>query len=135
MAAPPSDSIQRGRGLFATAGCAACHTPSLRTGRVQSDALSDRDVPLYSDLALHRMGQALNDGISQGQAQGDDWRTAPLWGLGQRLFLLHDGRTKDLAEAIQLHDSPGSEAHVVIDNYKALPENQKQDLLSFLRSL
>jgi len=135
LAAPPNDSIRRGRDLFGTAGCATCHTPSLRTGRVASAAMSERDVPLYSDLALHRMGQALNDGISQGQAQGDDWRTAPLWGLGDRLFLLHDGRTRDLAEAITLHDSQGSEAHAVIDNYKALPDNQKQDLLNFLRSL
>jgi Predicted thiol oxidoreductase len=77
----------------------------------------------------------LNDGISQGQAQGDDWRTAPLWGLGDRIFLLHDGRTKDLAEAIRLHDSQGSEARNVIRDYAALPDGQKQDLLNFLRSL
>jgi CxxC motif-containing protein (DUF1111 family) len=68
-------------------------------------------------------------------AQGDEWRTAPLWGLGDRLFLLHDGRTSDLVEAIRLHDSGGSEAHGVIVNYQALTTDQKQDLLNFLRSL
>ena len=79
------------------------------------------------------MGQALDDGIAQGLAQGQDWRTAPLWGLGDRIFLLHDGRTKDLAEAIRLHDSPGSEARAVAANYAALPDGQKQE--NFLRSL
>ena len=90
---------------------------------------------LFSDLAIHRMGQALNDGITQGDAQGQDWRTAPLWGLGDRLFLLHDGRTRDLLEAIRLHDSPGSEAHAVIQTFQSLTADQKQDVLNFLRSL
>ena len=81
------------------------------------------------------MGQGLADGVSQGLAQGDEWRTAPLWGLGDRLFLLHDGRSRDLLDAIQQHDSPGSEAHGVIANFQALTASQKQDLLNFLRSL
>lgn len=135
---PPSSSntsIENGRSLFASAGCALCHTPALRTGRSGSESLNEREVALYSDLSLHRMGQALNDGIAQGQAQGEDWRTAPLWGLGDRIFLLHDGRTKDLAEAIRLHDSPGSEAREVVGNYTALSNDQRQDLLNFLRSL
>jgi len=130
-----SPGISRGRDLFASTGCALCHTPSLRTGSSESPALHMRDVPLYSDLALHRMGQGLDDGIAQGLAQGQDWRTAPLWGLGDRIFLLHDGRTRDLAEAIRLHDSPGSEARGVVANYTALPDDQRQDLLNFLRSL
>jgi CxxC motif-containing protein (DUF1111 family) len=81
------------------------------------------------------MGAALDDGISQGAALGQDWRSAPLWGLGDRLFLLHDGRTSDVNEAIRLHDSPGSEAHQAIVNYDALTPAQKQDVLNFLRSL
>jgi CxxC motif-containing protein (DUF1111 family) len=81
------------------------------------------------------MGQALNDSITQGTARGDEWRTAPLWGLGDRIFLLHDGRTKDLLQAIQFHDSPGSEAHQVVVNFQNLTVSQKQDLLHFLRSL
>ena len=77
----------------------------------------------------------------QGQADGDEFRTAPLWGLGQRLFFLHDGRTTDLIEAIQAHKSTGnrpfgpSEANGVVDHFNALSEREKQDLLNFLRSL
>jgi CxxC motif-containing protein (DUF1111 family) len=133
--APANPSADRGRGLFVSAGCAQCHTPSLRSGRSSTPALSERNVNLYSDLALHRMGQQLADGISQGQAQSDEWRTAPLWGLGDRLFFLHDGRTRDLLEAIAVHDGNGSEARGVIRNFNALPADQKQDLLNFLRSL
>ena len=71
-----------------------------------------------------------------GAAGGDEFRSAPLWGLGQRIFLLHDGRTSDLLQAIQAHASAGSEANVVIDNFNHLsPDTLKQDLLNFLRSL
>ena len=81
------------------------------------------------------MGSGLADGISQGLAQGADWRTAPLWGLGQRVFLLHDGRTTDLVQAIQQHQSQGSEANGVVQAFSALPPQARQDLLNFLRSL
>jgi CxxC motif-containing protein (DUF1111 family) len=134
----PSDSnpsIDRGRNIFDSVGCTLCHTPVLRTGLAQSAALSNQDVHLYSDLAIHVMGQGLDDGISQGQATGQEFRTAPLWGLGDRLFFLHDGRSRDLMETIRLHDSPGSEAHQVIMNFGQLQPPQKQDLLNFLRSL
>jgi CxxC motif-containing protein (DUF1111 family) len=135
--APPlaTDSAARGAALFAQVGCALCHTPSLTTGNAASGALSGQAVNLFSDLATHRMGQALDDGITQGNALGQDWRTAPLWGLGDRIFLLHDGRTKDLLEAIRLHDSPGSEAHQTTAAFQALTTDQKQDVLNFLRSL
>lgn len=128
-------SVDHGQQLFDSTGCATCHTPVLRTGVSSSAALTNQDVHLYSDLALHRMGQALNDGVNQGLAQGEDWRTAPLWGLGERIFFLHDGRTKDLLEAIRQHDSPGSEAHQVIQNFGALKAEDQQDLLNFLRAL
>ena len=132
----PSDpSIDNGRALFDATGCSLCHTPTLTTGNAASAALRAQSVNLYSDLAIHRMGQGLADGITQGAAQGDEWRTAPLWGLGDRLFLLHDGRSSNLIDAIQQHDSPGSEAHGVIANYQSLTPGQKQDLLNFLRSL
>src|SRR5215472_11138039 len=137
--APPGpsqtdDSTARGAVLFAQAGCALCHTPSLVTGKAAS-ALGGQTVNLYSELATHRMGQALDDGITQGNAQGQDWRTAPLGGLGDRIFLLHDGRTTDLLEAIRLHDSQGSEARQVVANFQGLTADQKQDVLNFLRSL
>jgi len=81
------------------------------------------------------MGSGLNDNVSQGGAGGDQFRTAPLWGLGQRIFLLHDGRTTDLPTAIRAHNSKGSEASTVEGNYLNLNSGQQQDLLNFLRSL
>jgi len=90
---------------------------------------------------LHGMGPGLADDILQGGARGEEFRTAPLWGLGQRIFFLHDGRTSDLKEAILAHRSPASqrfpasEANQVINRFDGLGESQKQDLLNFLRSL
>jgi CxxC motif-containing protein (DUF1111 family) len=130
-----SASIQRGRAQFVEAGCALCHTPSLRTGNATVVALRYQQVNLYSDLLVHDMGAGLADGISQGQAGPREFRTAPLWGLGQRYFFLHDGRTSDLVATIRQHASAGSEANVVVGNYERMREDQKQDLLNFLRSL
>jgi CxxC motif-containing protein (DUF1111 family) len=135
-----AESINSGRRVFELVGCALCHTPSLRTGGQSNLAtLNERDVPLYSDLMLHQMGPKLADGITQGQAGSDEFRTAPLWGIGQRLFFLHDGRTADLLVAIQDHSSDGegfrSEANGVIDRFRRLSATEQQDLLNFLRSL
>ena len=109
-----------GRRLFESTGCALCHTPSLRTGK-QSDlaSLNDRDAPLYSDLLLHRVGS-------------DEFRTAPLWGLGQRVFFLHDGRTTDLLAAIREHRG---EAEAVVARFERLSPADQQAVLNFLRSL
>ena len=134
-------SIGNGKALFSNVGCAYCHTPTLRTGKSTVAALSEKAVNLYSDLLTHDMGSGLADGVSQGQAGPREFRTAPLWGLGQRIFFLHDGRTSDLQEAIQAHQSgsvqsrDASEANGVIRRYNDLTERQKQDLLNFLRSL
>jgi len=134
-------SITRGKALFVTIGCALCHTPMLRTGNSPVAALNNQSVNLYSDLLLHNMGPGLADDIVQGQADGDEFRTALLWGLGQRIFFLHDGRTTDLQEAILAHKSFGnlryrsSEANGVVDRFRSLSEGQKQDMLNFLRSL
>jgi CxxC motif-containing protein (DUF1111 family) len=81
------------------------------------------------------MGTGLADNVSQGGAGGDQFRTAPLWGLGQRIFLLHDGRTTDLNAAIQAHESSGSEATNVEENFDNLNTTQQQEILDFLRSL
>ena len=89
----------------------------------------------FSDFALHHMGAGLADGVSQGIAGPDEFRTAPLWGVGQRLFFLHDGRTADLFNAIQQHSSSGSEANAVIRKFNRLSPDEKQALLDFLRSL
>jgi len=136
-----SASIGRGRQQFANTGCTLCHTPTLTTATTTVAALSNKAANLFSDLALHQMGPGLADDILQGAARGDEFRTAPLWGVGQRIFFLHDGRTDDLLEAIQAHRSSGnlrfgpSEANAVIDRFNRLDERDKQDLLNFLRSL
>jgi len=133
-------SIQNGNKLF-TDGvkCALCHTPSMTTGQssftVGAQGLSGVQANLFSDLLLHHMGERLSDGIPQGKAGPDEFRTAPLWGLGQRLFFLHDGRASNLVEAIRQHRSEGSEANAVIENFNALTPEQQQELLNFLRSL
>jgi CxxC motif-containing protein (DUF1111 family) len=92
-------------------------------------------VNAFSDIAIHHMGTGLADNVSQGGAGGDQFRTAPLWGLGQRIFLLHDGRTTNLITAINAHDSSGSEADIPTDNFQSLTASQQQDVLNFLRSL
>jgi CxxC motif-containing protein (DUF1111 family) len=117
-----------------------CHTPTLHTGKSSVAALQDKDVNLYSDLMLHNMGAGLADDVSQGNAGGDEFRTAPLWGLGKRIFFLHDGRTKDLLEVIQAHQGFGgqygpSEANQVVAQFNRLSEIDKQHVLNFLRSL
>jgi CxxC motif-containing protein (DUF1111 family) len=104
-------------------------------------ALANKSVNLFSDLALHNMGPGLADDVLQGNARGDEFRTAPLWGLGQRVFFLHDGRANNLLTAIAAHRGngnsqfPASEANRTIDRFNALSASQKQDILNFLRSL
>jgi CxxC motif-containing protein (DUF1111 family) len=140
--APDTPSTVNGRAVFIAAGCAACHTPSFTTGKIASGsptipsaALSNQTVNLFSDLLLHRMGEGLGDGITQGSAGPDEFRTAPLWGVGQRIFFLHDGRTTNLVEAIEAHRSRGSEANQVIRRFNTLSTKQQQDVINFLRSL
>jgi CxxC motif-containing protein (DUF1111 family) len=133
--AAPTSSTQNGASLFAAIGCALCHSPSLTTGNSPYTGMSNVTYHPYSDFALHQVGTNLADNISQGAANGRQFRTAPLWGLGQRLFLLHDGRTTDLVQAIETHAGNGSEANNVIRNYNRLQASQQQDLLNFLRSL
>jgi CxxC motif-containing protein (DUF1111 family) len=142
-AAPDTDSTIRGRDLFVKAGCGYCHTPTLTTAKaissggaqVPSAALSNQPVHLYSDLLVHRMGKNLADGVTQGSAGPDEFRTAPLWGVGQRIFFLHDGRTSDLVEAILAHRSPHSEANRVVDRFRRLRVSEQQDVINFLRGL
>jgi CxxC motif-containing protein (DUF1111 family) len=134
--APPGNpAAANSQRVFGQIGCALCHTPVLPTGDNSEAALRNQQVHLWSDLLLHHMGDGLADGITQGNATGDEFRSAPLWGLGQRLFFLHDGRTSDLVQAIQDHASPNSEANQVVSGFNALPAQAKQDLINFLRSL
>ena len=152
MPAPMSTSATNGANLFNSVGCALCHTSTLTTGKAKSTAMSYFTYHPYSDFALHHMGLGLSDGINQGAAGPDQFRTAPLWGLGQRLFFLHDGRTSDLLQAIEAHasndcfngnsrfqrsasQSCGSEANAVVRRFNSLSRSQMQDVLNFLRSL
>ena len=159
-------TARRGQHLFKEVGCAMCHTPSFKTPGTANPvlpadeigartvALRGRDVNLYSDLLIHHMGATLADNVVQGEAGPDEFRTTPLWGLGQRLFFLHDGRTQDLMVAIQDHhsragseggDNPSkdadsskygpSEANETVRRFNALNEADKQAVLDFLRSL
>ncbi len=157
---------ERGKQLFKEIGCSLCHTPSFQTPGTahpggqfdqigaQTVALRGQTVNLYSDLLVHHMGATLADNIVQGDAGPDEFRTTPLWGLGQRLYFLHDGRTSDLTIAIQDHfsfpgfdggdnpskdrDSPKygfSEANGTVSRFNRLSENDKQAILNFLRTL
>ncbi len=140
--AAPTQSTQNGQAMFEKVGCALCHSESLTTGASPYTGMGGVTYHPFSDFALHHMGSGLADGISQGAAGGDEFRTAPLWGVGQRLFFLHDGRTSDILQAILDHSSRDcrhrdceSEADGVIHNFKMLQQSQVQDLLNFLRSL
>jgi CxxC motif-containing protein (DUF1111 family) len=162
--APATASTQAGQALFTSVGCAMCHTPTLQTTLSPYTGMSNVTYHPYSDFALHHMGSNLADGIVQGGAGPDMFRTAPLWGVGQRLFFLHDGRTSNLLQAIEAHFSSGnvcadsrtsqqfnangnsfssssssqacgSEANTVIRRFNSLTPGQQQEILNFLRSL
>lgn len=134
------DQIDAGEAAFNKAGCNVCHIDSMTTGTHTTAALSGKKVRLFSDLLVHDVGTG--DGIPQGLANGDQFRTAPLWGVGKRLFFLHDGRSTDLVDAINQH---GGEAARVINNFKGvstgedapsnLTQTEQQNLIYFLRSL
>ena len=137
---PPSASIQNGQDVFARVHCDTCHTPALQTATsIYAAALSNKNAQLYSDLLVHNMGSALADGVTQGAAGPNEFRSAPLWGVGQRVFFLHDGRAGPanggLLAAIRTHASSGSEANAVIAQFNAQSNKDQQDLLNFLRSL
>lgn len=141
--AAPTQSTENGQQLFESIGCALCHSESLTTAASPFTDMGAVTYHPFSDFALHHMGPGLADGIVQGQAGSDQFRTAPLWGVGQRLFFLHDGRTSDIQQAILEHANPkncrgqtcDSEANAVIQNFQSLSASQIQDLLNFLRSL
>ena len=141
--APATPSSEKGRATFTKIGCVHCHTPSFTTGKMiasgsstsPSAALSNQTANLFSDLLVHHMGKGLADGITQGGAGPDEFRTAPLWGVGQRVFFLHDGRTSNLVDAIRDHKSPGSEANKVVERFNRLSTQEQQEIIDFLRSL
>ncbi len=132
-----ASAFTAGQSLFKTIGCAACHTPTINSTQASAvtASLSKAAVNAFSDFEIHDMGTGLADNVAQGSAGGNQFRTAPLWGAGQRIFFLHDGRTTNLLTAIRAHASSGSEANDVIENFNELTAAQQQDILDFLRSL
>jgi hypothetical protein len=149
--APLSQSAQAGRANFDAVGCTLCHTPQMKTAARMGGggALENKEVNLYSDLLTHHMGANLADNISQGLAGPDEFRSQPLWGVGQRRFFLHDGRTDNLIAAIQAHASAAtaanptlrtpafgpSEANASVARFNSLSTRDKQSIIDFLRAL
>jgi CxxC motif-containing protein (DUF1111 family) len=144
--APPtpgtsSSSTKNGKTQFTNAGCVYCHTTSFKTPPTSRPALGNITINLYSDLLVHHMGPGLADGLAQAGSGPDEFRTAPLWGIGQRLWFMHDGRTNNIVTAIEDHYSLGnstykaSEANQSVTNFNNLSSTNQQDLVNFLRSL
>ena len=130
---------RRGRALFEGAGCAACHVPSLRSGKVADlPLLSEQTFFPYTDLLLHDLGEELSDRRPVHGAQGGEWRTAPLWGIGLlekvngHQLLLHDGRARGVAEAILFHGGEGTAARSA---FRAMSRSERAQLVRFVESL
>jgi CxxC motif-containing protein (DUF1111 family) len=131
-----ASEVATGQSEFVSVGCANCHSPALRTEASGLDpAMSNVTIRPFSDFAIHTMGTGLADVATQGAAGPQQFRTAPLWGVGQRIFFLHDGRTTSLVTAIQQHSSSGSEANTVVSNFNNLSVANQQAIVDFLRSL
>lgn len=135
LAPPPQKPLtaqaRLGQNVFRQIGCADCHQPTMRTGANPVKALDRVEFHPFSDFLLHDMGN-LGDGIEQETATGREMRTAPLWGLRELPFFLHDGRAETVDEAIRLHDGQGRGAR---NRYRDLPEARRRALLAFLNSI
>jgi CxxC motif-containing protein (DUF1111 family) len=136
---PLNPLVRRGEAAFERARCGSCHTPSLTTGPVPDiPELANQPIHAYTDLLLHDMGQGLADGRPTFEADGGEWRTPPLWGIGLvptvngHTFLIHDGRARNIAEAILWH---GGEAHAAQAAFVAMNRSDREALIAFLSSL
>jgi CxxC motif-containing protein (DUF1111 family) len=132
---PLTPTVSRGGQVFLSSGCGACHVVSQTTATSIFTGQSNVTFQPFSDFELHNMGTGLADGVSQGSAGGQEFRSAPLWGVGQRIFFLHDGRTSNLITAIEAHASSGSEANAAVNAFNFLAPSDQQALLYFLRAL
>jgi CxxC motif-containing protein (DUF1111 family) len=125
-----------GPALFQRARCAGCHVPSLRTRADHPvPQLAGIQAPLYSDLLLHDMGEGLADGITEADAGPREWRTPPLIGLRFQRSFLHDGRARDLEQAVLDHAGEGSQANGSVQAFQALSARERRDLIEFVSSL
>lgn len=144
LKAPPrrnedDPEVKAGEEIFSSIDCAKCHTPTLTTGPSDIPQLAHKTFHPYSDILLHNMGPELDDGYTESFAETDEWRTAPLWGIGLsarsqggKMYLLHDGRANSIDEAIMYH---GGEAENSKTMYDELSEEKKQKLITFIKSL
>ena len=137
--APSSETVLKGKALFHSIGCASCHQPKFKTGPLPKNKhLENQIIWPYTDLLLHNMGEGLADHRPEGQADGFEWRTPPLWGIGLTQtvsgheFLLHDGRARNVEEAILWHGGEGSSSS---DAYSKLSRSEREWLIEFVRSL
>lgn len=128
-----------GKQVFKQIGCESCHKETLKTGDSPVAALSNKTFHPYTDLLLHDMGSALDDGYTEGSAKTFEWRTPPLWGLGLspksqggNYFLMHDGRAHSIEAAINLHGGEGAGSAM---QFNQLSQPDKEALLQFLKSL
>lgn len=139
--------VLRGKALFESAGCAACHVPKLVTGALEDRGgaplqgfpeLAGQTIRAYTDLLLHDMGEGLADDRPEFEADGREWRTAPLWGIGlvetvsRHQFLLHDGRARGFAEAILWHGGEGAASQ---ERFREMSADDRAALIRFLESL
>ncbi|MEL6559892.1 MAG: di-heme oxidoredictase family protein [Bacteroidota bacterium] len=131
--------VLKGKQMFFKSGCAGCHAPKFVTGDYKEiPEFSNQTIRPYTDLLLHDMGKGLADNRPDFDADGREWRTPPLWGLGllqtvnKHNFLLHDGRARGFEEAILWH---GGEAEQAKENFKSLSVSDRKALISFLESL
>jgi CxxC motif-containing protein (DUF1111 family) len=135
LAVPGRDAVDD-EGTFVAAGCDTCHTPSLPT---RADwpvpQLAGVDAPIFTDLLLHDMGQEASDGLTDGDADPSEWRTAPLIGLRFLRSYLHDGRADTIEAAIEAHAAAGSEAAWSVDLYRALDDSRRAALIAYVESL
>jgi len=132
------ENVRRGAQLFEDIQCVKCHVPSMETSNHAIGAISSQTIYPYSDMLLHDMGDGLADNRPDFLANGNEWKTRPLWGIGLTQVVnghtdfLHDGRAKNITEAILWH---GGEAETAKNNFKALSTSEREDLLSFINSL
>ena len=137
-AAPQNAAARDGRALFDTFGCASCHVPTLETGDHPIAELAHQTIHPYTDLLLHDVGDRLTDARRDFLAEGVEWRTPPLWGLGlvqvvqPQATFLHDGRARTLAEAVLWH---GGEAQAARDAFRVATKLERAALIEFLGTL
>ncbi|WP_289038406.1 di-heme oxidoredictase family protein [uncultured Zobellia sp.] len=133
-----NEEVLQGKELFHSINCSGCHIATFQTGTSNITALSNQTIRPYTDLLLHDMGDALSDNAPEFKATGNEWRTPPLWGIGliktvnDHTNLLHDGRARNIEEAILWH---GGEAETIKNNFMDLDKDDRAKIIKFIETL